>query len=666
MATTRVPWNEVSITNSCAHRVLHVRYRTTFSELRSSASSCRLCCLYRDIVLDCVRGHLPGISEALFKDEAEEKLKLEELVMTKRYDCLTIQVTEQEVTFEVFMDGKADAFEVVGERFGRSYRVGRYTNSRESFERAREWLSECLAGHACPRPITTGVPLPKRLLMVEGALDDPVRLIETRGDEFPYVCLSHRWGDPRHKQLKTTAQTVKSHMKKIEWVDLPATFRDAVTVCRSMDVKYLWIDSLCILQSFAEITPDELEVTRQDFAQENSTMARTYQNSHFTISADLSDHMDSGFFSRDPVNEYRKEVTTDNRDQAFGYIRESINHYQDDIPCLETRGWTLQEFLLPPRVLHFGEFDIAWRCKTRITCECGHLDRQETKQSPWHRFHMTEEAAKAPPDDSEGALEWWEQVVHEYTSRQLTNASDKLPALSGLAQQRKQVRGGVYLAGLWQDSLLHDLCWYHVSNYNVATSGGVGHRPPYYRAPSWSWAAVDTDSGCSWWWPGPIWLHSIQPTKEPKQACVILEVSCEPATTDPTGEVRRGFLDIKTSLTSAEICRDPEGEVLWTIHKLDPSLRKGFFKPDCVLEDDGLKFGDQVFCAPIAGITYSRRVNCACLVLKKVDSDTYQRVGFCTINAKHKSVGSSQEDTMASDLETFAWPDSAQVRIRIV
>jgi hypothetical protein len=96
--------------------------------------------------------------------------------------------------------------------------------------------------------------------MVEGALDDPVRLIETRGDELPYVCLSHRWGDPRHKQLQTTAQTVKSHMKKIKWVDLPATFRD----------------SLCILQSFAEITPDELEVARQDFAQENSTMARTY------------------------------------------------------------------------------------------------------------------------------------------------------------------------------------------------------------------------------------------------------------------------------------------------------------------------------------------------------------------------------------------------------
>ncbi|KAJ4245717.1 hypothetical protein NW762_013841 [Fusarium torreyae] len=666
MATTRVPWNEVSIKNSCAHRVLHVWYRITFPELRSSASSCRLCCLYADIALDCVRGHLPGVSKALFKDGAEEKLKLEDLVMTKSHDRLAIQVLEQNFTLSIFRDGRTDGFEVEGERFDRGYRVGRYTNSRESFERAKEWLSECLTEHACPRPGTARVLLPKRLLVVEGALDDPVRLVETRGDEYPYVCLSHRWGDPRHKQLKTTTRTVKSHMEKIEWVDLPATFRDSVTVCRSMNVKYLWIDSLCILQSFSEITPTELEVTRQDFAQENSTMARTYQNSHFTISADLSDHMDSGFFSKHPVDDYRKEVITDDGNRAFVYIREPINHYQDNVPNLETRGWTLQEFLLPPRVLHFGEFDIEWRCKTQITCECGHLDRQEYNQSPWHRHHSTEVAVKPPPNDSEGALKWWERVVHEYTSRQLTNAADKLPALSGLAQQRKQVRGGVYLAGLWQDSLLHDLCWYHVSNYNVATSGGVGHRHPHYRAPSWSWAAVDTDSGCSWWWTGPIGLHSRQLTKEPKPACVILESICEPATTDDTGEVRSGFLNIKTSLTSAEICRDPEDKVLWTIHKLDPSLTLRFFKPDCGLEDDNLNFGDRVFCAPIVGIKYSSGVNCGGLALKQVDTNVYQRVGFCNIDAKHTNPGTHQEGTTTVDLENFAWPGSGQVRIRII
>ncbi|KAF4334924.1 hypothetical protein FBEOM_11220 [Fusarium beomiforme] len=502
--------------------------------------------------------------------------------------------------------------------------------------------------------------------MVEGHLKDSIKLIETQGHEYPYVSLSHRWGDPRHKQLKTTTRTVGSHMEKIDWNDLPATFQDAVVVCRSMEVKYIWIDSLCILQSFEEITPDELEVTRHDFAQENSTMARTYQNSHFTISADLSAHMDSGIFSKYPVDEYVKEVTADDGNRALLYIRQPINHYQDEVPSLETRGWTLQEFLLPPRVLHFGVFDIEWRCKTRLTCECGHLDREERKQSEWHRHHFIEDAAKPPPNDAQGALEWWETVVHHYTSRQLTNAADKLPALSGLAQQRKQVRDGVYLAGLWQESLLHDLCWYHVSNYNVATSGGVGHRPAHYRAPSWSWASLDTDSGCSWWWPGVIGLHSIQLIEEPKQACVILGSSCEPATTDLTGEVRSGYLDIKAVLAAAEICRDPKDRVLWTIHKLERSLTLRFFKPDCELEDVALAFGDRVFCAPIAGIQDDTGVHCGCLVLKQVDIDTYQRVGFCTLDVQHMGPEPHRKIAAASNLQNLSWPGSAQVRIRII
>ncbi|CVK87127.1 uncharacterized protein FPRN_05469 [Fusarium proliferatum] len=663
MSTTSVSSDEVSIGNLCAHKLFDRHSCITFPELRSSASSCRLCCFYRDIVLDCVRGNLPGISKPFFNDETEEKLKLEELVMIDYYDRLSIEVSEQRANFHIFMDEKADYVEVLGVRMSRRRRVGRHTNSRDSFERAREWLSECVAEHNCPRPITAGVPLPKRLIKVEGDLEDPVRLIETRGDEFSYVCLSHCWGIPTHKQLKTTTRTVATHMNKIEWIDLPATFRDAVTVCRSMDVKYLWIDSLCILQSFVEITPHELKLTRLDFARENSTMARTYENSLFTISADLSEHMDSGFFSSDPVHEYKKDVITDDGGVACVYISKPINHYGNDIPCLETRGWTLQEFLLPPRVLHFGKFDIAWRCKTRFNCECGYLDRSFAPEGIWHRFHNMEKLARPPPNDSNGSREWWERLVRAYTGRQLTNPADKLPALSGLAQQRKKVRGGVYLAGLWQDSLMYDLCWFIIQNLELKTGGILGHRPPSYRAPSWSWAAVDNYSGCSW-----RMLDMSFPYSMPKQASVILDVSCEPATTDPTGEVRSGFLDMKTSLASAEIYpyQDPGDRGFWNIHKLDPPLRLSWFVPDCVLKDDDLNLGDKVFCAPIVSIKGPSDVDCWCLVLKQIGGDTYQRVGFCTIVVKRADIQSHREDAPASDLEDFTWPGSVQVQIRII
>ncbi|KAF5534569.1 hypothetical protein FPHYL_13401 [Fusarium phyllophilum] len=472
MATSIVLRDAASTKNSCAHRKLHWWNRITFSQLESSASSCRLCSLYRDIALDLVRGHFPDISVALVEDEAEEALKLEELTMRRHHNSLAIRVSDYEVILDVFADRNTHFFEVAGNGFVGMYRVGQYTNSNESFEHAEEWVYECLSTHTCPRPGTS----------------------KTRGDEYPYVCLSHLWGDPIHKQLKTTTRTLDSHMENIEWESLPATFKDAVTVCRSMNVKYLWIDSLCILQSFAEITPTELEATRHDFALENSNMARTYQNFHFTISADLSDHMDSGFFSRFPVDEYKKDVITDRGSAASLYIRRHINHYQDHTPSLETRGWTLQEFLLPPRVLHFG---------------------------------------------------------------------------------------------------------------------GVGHRPRCYRAPSWSWAAVDTDSGCNWWWPGGIEHHAIMLDDEPEQAC-------------------------------------------------------GIVQPDCALDDDDLNLGDQIFCAAIAGVEDFSKVDCGCLALKHIDGDTYQRVGFCTIGARRADPRPEREDITESELEDFAWPGSGQVQIRIV
>ncbi|KAI7785027.1 hypothetical protein LA080_008426 [Diaporthe eres] len=193
--------------------------------------------------------------------------------------------------------------------------------------------------------------------------------------------------------------------------------------------------------------------------------------------------MDSGIFSTSSIDDHRIEVTDDAGDSAEIYFRQSINHFRDEIPDLETRGWTFQEFPLPRRMLHFGAFDIEWRCANRHTCECGELDYERTEQSLWHHHHYLAKVAMPVPHDPSGALRWWESVVYHYTERRLTNPSDELPALSGMAQLRKEARGGIYLAGLWQNSLIHDLCWFHTLDYNVATSGGVGRRSVDYRAP---------------------------------------------------------------------------------------------------------------------------------------------------------------------------------------
>lgn len=77
----------------------------------------------------------------------------------------------------------------------------------------------------------------------------------------------------------------------------------------------------------------------------------------------------------------------------------------------------------------------------------------------------------------------------EYSGRELTIESDKLPALAGLAELYRQATGDQYLAGLWRSSLIVDLLWKRqrvLSCHGVLTS-----MPMEYRAPSWSWAALD-------------------------------------------------------------------------------------------------------------------------------------------------------------------------------
>lgn len=56
--------------------------------------------------------------------------------------------------------------------------------------------------------------------------------------------------------------------------DLPPLFQDAIIITRQLGLRYLWIDSLCIIQ-------DSL----RDWETEAAKMASIYQNSYVTISA---------------------------------------------------------------------------------------------------------------------------------------------------------------------------------------------------------------------------------------------------------------------------------------------------------------------------------------------------------------------------------------------
>lgn len=133
-------------------------------------------------------------------------------------------------------------------------------------------LDNCAKQHEKSCCISNAAPLPSRLLDVRSTSGE-VHLVETRLLQTTiqrYNCLSHCWGT--QQPLKTTQQNYSQHLASISWDTIPKTFQDAIQLTRDLGVRYLWIDSLCIIQNNAE-----------DWDRESANMCNIYGNSHLTI-----------------------------------------------------------------------------------------------------------------------------------------------------------------------------------------------------------------------------------------------------------------------------------------------------------------------------------------------------------------------------------------------
>lgn len=630
----------------------------TYAELRQSAKkSCRLCGLFVKILEAIADGCFPALFQGA-KDKSERADFLKQLRSQSNLESggtlleylsisLMGNVSAVEISREFDIE---ESFTVEGVSIPpiEQHQFFNIDYPDWSLSRARAWLRQCLEQHSCGKSDFC----PKRLLNVH---ENPVRLFETndiKNFKEPYVCLSHRWGSPKHKRFTSTVANIHNHKEGIAWDEIPKTFQDAITICRRMSVNYLWIDTVCILQAYPGMSGEDAAKTEADFAAENSAMARIYQNSQFTIYATMSTSMESGIFSG-RNDGHQIKVTGDDGTEAT--LRVTMEHWHDTPPTdLETRGWTYQEYLLPSRILEFGPVEISWRCQEEHLCECSGKGQNLNSDLDW-REELSRQA-RPPKRTSSEAEQWWIRTIQYYTARKLTNCQDKLPALSGLAQIYHKVTGDIYLAGLWKASLPYSLCWYHCSGTDERPPPaiGIGCRPQAYRAPSWSWASIDAlnNAQCRTWWPRTveksislIYYRAFEET-DPLELCTIYEVDVQPRTGDPFGQVAPGgFLELGVTLISARIDTSKaepwdlyyfmerfKGEFAWTLNSVNvEDANVGFFLPDCELRDDGLEHGDEVYCAPI--VEHLTRIisEIGCLVLKRLRDQEYRRVGFCIL-----------------------------------
>ena len=248
--------------------------------------------------------------------------------------------------------------------------------SETHLEVVRNWLKDCDENHSTPtcKPAKqvegsttdTAARLPTRLIDVGGHGDKTVRLCETKAQDFVlqdgegWLALSHRWGPNPELHFSTTTENVSDHLTSINLEHFPDTFKHAVLVTRALGRRYLWIDSICIIQSGP----------KADFDEEGKRMEDVYSGAYCVIAATCADGHYSGFLNsrnkRDHV-----ALSRNGGSEAPFYVCQRIDNFKEHVldGALCSRGWVFQEHALARRTIFFSEHQTYWECGHGIRCE---------------------------------------------------------------------------------------------------------------------------------------------------------------------------------------------------------------------------------------------------------------------------------------------------------
>ncbi|PSN60507.1 HET-domain-containing protein [Corynespora cassiicola Philippines] len=359
--------------------------------------------------------------------------------------------------------------------------IAEHGRDSECLQRASLWLNHCIRTHdACSSDSIAPNTFPKRMIHV-GDSSTPPQLCSfppKYHKERSYAALSHCWG--KAPPYTTTHKTLVSRSRALAWSEIPKTFRDAILVTRALELKYLWIDSLCIIQD-----------DKTDWKEEAAKMCHVYSNAVVTIVASSASDSSKGFLQE---REHLSKTIMSIRGERPIKMREDIHYHFSTAGPLVDRGWCFQERMLARRLLMFEKHEMVWRCKIDHRCECGSA-LEEARYLTSTRYDSSKFRTKTPAtprdfyniishkDKVEETYRWWHgTVVPYYTVLQLSKWTDRFPALSGLATAVDSVVRGTYLAGIWKEKLANGLLW-------KASKCGFVYED---IAPSWSWASISS------------------------------------------------------------------------------------------------------------------------------------------------------------------------------
>jgi hypothetical protein len=286
--------------------------------------------------------------------------------------------------------------------------VGRKVTDLADIELLSSWLQNC---EDCTKDtVDDSLKLPSTFRLI----DVEEQCLVTAPKRPEYAILSYVWGRLERNYLRTLQGNLYSLEEKGGLVtsntSLPKTISDAMILVRALGQRYLWVDSICIVQD------DD-----KDKLAQISSMTAIYSLASFTIVAAIGQDADAGLPGSPVTPRAIKQASADIQGMTIVNRFPDINHALD-AAFWNTRAWTFQERVLSERLLVFGPRQVYYRCRHKRL-------REDSVESP------VEDGQRPDSHQIDGPESSWVQyalAVTNYSTRNLSFQSDGLRAFSGI------------------------------------------------------------------------------------------------------------------------------------------------------------------------------------------------------------------------------------------
>lgn len=399
----------------------------------------------------------------------------------------------------ISVDDQITEGQVGGEEkvFARARLIGRHQANPRLFT---EWLRLCDSTHPrCEAQRDSANVKVKEFWLVDVRRACVLRA--KAGATYRYTALSYVWGRVNPLRLGTDNKDVlqaQGVLRKPEFrSEIPQTIQDAMDLTASLNIDYLWVDTLCIPQ-------DDIEI-KQEIMQQ---MHLVYRNAVLTIVAAAGEDSNRGLPGIQLGSRDTPQSAWKIRDRVFlGVDLEPIDGLGSGFrpSRWRTRAWTYEEALFSDRMLVFTDQQVYWYCPQT---ESGGW-REDTVAEMTDPQRIDEDLeigvgshavyGRSRPDgderfdDASYSNNWakFRRFANQYSGRELTRPYDALNAFLGIANALREGYSDFFW-GIPEVHFAYGLCWYFPGTIRGSanhkfrgTTDAVTRTVPF---PSWCWA----------------------------------------------------------------------------------------------------------------------------------------------------------------------------------